>query len=76
MLILKSLELIVVHGAIGSAEIHGAFGDLLDAAARADRLVIDLQMDVLLVVFVKPLGIHGIGKCRAGPGDRQRAVSA
>src|SRR5260370_36711989 len=30
--ILKSLELIVVHGAIGGAEIHGAFSDLFDAA--------------------------------------------
>jgi len=69
--VLKSLELLVVHGAIGSAEVHGAFGDLLDAAAGTDGLIVDLKIGVLFVVFVKPLGIHGVRKCRARAGDRE-----
>src|SRR6266851_1192669 len=73
VLILESLELIVVHGAIGGAEIHGAFGDLLNAAAGADRLIVNLKIGVLLVVFVKPLGIHGVRKCCARTVDRERA---
>jgi hypothetical protein len=54
VLVLVGLELVVVHGAIGGAEIDGAFGDLLDAASRANGLVIDEQIGVLLVVFIKP----------------------
>ena len=40
---LELLELLVVHGAVGGAEIDGAFGHLLDAAAGTDGLVVDLQ---------------------------------
>src|SRR6266851_2271092 len=74
VLILESLELIVVHRAIGGAEIHGAFGDLLDAAAGADGLIVDFKIGVFLVVFVKPFGIHGVRKCCARTGDREHAV--
>ena len=44
VLVLVGLELVIVHGAIGGAKIHGALGDLLDAAARADRLIVDLEI--------------------------------
>src|SRR3989454_9189600 len=74
VLILKSLKLIVVHGTIGGAEIHGAFGDLLDAAAGADGLIVDFKIGIFLVVFVKPFGIHGVRKRCAGTGDRERTV--
>src|SRR5207245_6592668 len=74
VLVLVGLELFVVHGAIGSAEIDGAFGDLFDAAARADGLIIDLKVGVFLVILVKPLGIHGIWKCCARTVDGERAI--
>src|SRR5216684_3170867 len=73
VLIVKNLELIVIHGAIGGAEIHGAFCDLLDAAAGAYRLIVDLKIRVLLVVLVKPLGIHGVRKGCARTVNRERA---
>ena len=43
-LLLKLRELLVVHGAVRGPEIDGAFGDLLDAAAGTDRLVVDLHV--------------------------------
>src|SRR5260370_124308 len=73
VLIVKNLELIVVHGAIGSTEIHGAFGDLLNAAAGANRLIVDLKIGVLLVVLVKPLRIHGVRKSGTRTVNRERA---
>src|SRR5256884_7389725 len=72
--ILIGLELIVVHRAIGGAEIHGAFRDLLDAAAGADGLIVDFKIGVLLMVLVKPFGIHGVRKRCAGAGNRERAI--
>src|SRR5207249_3324973 len=41
--VLESFGLIVIHGAIGGAEIDGTLGDLLNAAARTDRLIVDLD---------------------------------
>ena len=63
------LDLHVVHRPVGGAEIDRAFGHLLDAAARADRLIIKLQRGEFLVVIVKPLGIHGIREGCARPID-------
>ncbi len=74
VLILESLELIVVQEGIGCAEIHSAFGHLLDAAARADGLIVDLKIGVLLVVLVEPLGIHGVRKCRTRSVDREHVI--
>src|SRR3982075_767885 len=74
VLVLVSLELLVVHGAVGGAEIHGAFCDLFDAAAGTDGLIVDLKIGVLLVVFVKPFGIHGVRKRCARAVDGERAV--
>ena len=57
--LLRLLQLFVVHGAVGAAEVEGLGGHLLDAAARADRLVIDL--DALgLVVLGRPLRHHRV----------------
>ena len=38
----RRLQLLVGHRAVGRAEEHRLVGDLPDAAARADRLVVDL----------------------------------
>ena len=37
----RLLELLVGHGPVGGAEVDGPLGDLPDAAARADRLVVE-----------------------------------
>src|SRR5881394_1675524 len=37
----RGLQLFVVHRAVGRAEEDGPVGDLLDAAAGSDRLVVD-----------------------------------
>src|SRR6266436_1727161 len=74
VLVLVGLELLVVHGTIGGAEIHGAFGDLFDAAARTDGLVVDLNIGILLVVFIEPLRIHGVRKRCARTVDREGAI--
>src|SRR6266404_2167874 len=50
-------QLLAAHGSVGSAEVHRLLGDLLDAAARADRLVVDLHARVRLVVLAEPLRI-------------------
>src|SRR5947209_14912089 len=42
VLVFKTLQLLVIHWAIGRAEINGAFGDLLDPAAGSNGLVINL----------------------------------
>ena len=74
MLVLVSLHLLVVHGAVGSAEIDGAFGDLLDARAGADGLIVDLNVTVGLVVLVEPFRIDGIREGGAGAIDQQIAL--
>src|SRR5260370_40993977 len=74
MFVLIGLELVIVHGTVGCAEIHSAFGHLLDAAARADGLIVDLKIGVLLVVLVEPLGIHGVRKCRTRSVDREHVI--
>ena len=68
---LKLLQLVVIHRSVGGAEIDGSFRDLLDPAARADRLIVDLSVLVNLAVFVEPLRIHRVKECgpRAGQGD-------
>src|SRR4051794_23114855 len=58
-------ELLVGHWTIAGAELDGLGKHLSDAAAAADRLVIDLNIAVLLVILAEPLGVHGIRKCSA-----------
>src|SRR4029077_13726348 len=74
MLILEGLQLIVVHGTIGGAEIHGAFRDLLDAAAGSNGLIVDLYVPIFLMIFVEPLGIHRVGERRTRPVNRQWVI--
>src|SRR5262249_28119469 len=47
------------------AEVHRTLGELLDAAARPDRLVVDRDLAVLLVVRIEGRGVEGLGERRA-----------
>jgi hypothetical protein len=62
-------NLFIGHGAITSAEINGAGLNLLDAAAAANGLIVDFDVRVLIVVLIKPLGIHGVWESRARTGQ-------
>src|ERR1700753_4050507 len=74
MLVLVGLHLLVVHRAVRGAEINGAFGNLLDPGAGADRLIVDLNVTVSLVVFVEPLGVNGVGESSACTVDQKIAL--
>ncbi len=60
-------QLLIRHGAIAGAEIHGLRQDLANAAAAADRLVVELNIRMGLVVFAEPLLVHRIRKSSACP---------
>ena len=62
-------DLIVRHRTVRGAEEDGAGGELADAAARADRLVVDLHVRMHLVVLVEPLRIDRVGERGAGAVD-------
>ena len=53
---------------IRGAEIHGLGGNLADAAAGADGLIIHFYAGSLLIGF-SPFGVNGRWKCGAGAGD-------
>ncbi len=53
---------------IGGAESDGLGGDLLDAAARADRLIVQPDAGVF-PVHIRPFGEHGIDEGGAGAGE-------
>ena len=59
------LQLLVVHGHVGSAKVHGMRLQLPDSAAGADALVIDLHVRHHLVIFVEPLRVDRVGEGRA-----------
>src|SRR6266851_318649 len=59
---LRTVDLLIAHGAIGGAEVNDTLGDLADTAAGADGLVVDLHAGVLLAVFAEPLGVDGVWK--------------
>ena len=60
------LELLVSHGRVRCAEIDGLVLDSFDAAAGADRLIIDLNLRQLRV-FVEPLLVQRRRKRGASP---------
>src|SRR4051794_25521915 len=57
-LLLGRGDLLVLHRRVGGTEVDGAGGELRDAAARADALVVDGQALVVLQPR-RPLLIHG-----------------
>ena len=60
------LELIVVHRAVGGAEIHGFIQQLANSAAGTNRLIVNLHVRMSLMIDVEPLGIHRIRERRSG----------
>src|ERR1035441_8828675 len=61
---LEFSHLRVIRRAVGGAEIDGTFGHLLNPTAGTDRLIIDFDIGVHLMVIAKPFGVHGIRKRR------------
>src|SRR5450432_1289094 len=61
----RLVQLLGLERRIRRAEVDGAFGDLFDAAARADRLVVELDLGVL-GVSVRPLRVQRIREGGAG----------
>ena len=76
----------VGHGRVGAAEVDRLVGELADAAARADRLIVDLDVVELLVVRQDPRLIDDVRErgpravethlCRQQVGGSQRADDA
>jgi hypothetical protein len=62
------VEILRLHRHVRSAEIDRLGGDLLDAAARADRLVVHARPGLGLIGF-RPFGIDRVGKGRPGAGN-------
>ena len=62
------VEVLALQRRVGGAEVDGLGLDLLDAAARADRLVVQADAGLLLV-GVRPLGVDRVGEGRAGAGN-------
>src|SRR5205807_2021458 len=65
----SAFELLIGHGAIAGAEVDRAGLNLFNAAAAANRLIVDLNVGMQIVVFAEPLGINWIGKSSARPGQ-------
>jgi hypothetical protein len=61
----RASQLSVSHRSIRGAEIHGLRLDLFDTATRADRLIINENVWMLLAEFAQPLLVKRIGKCGA-----------
>jgi len=75
---LSRRDLLVLHGRIGGAEVHGQLGELFDAAAGADALVVDGDFRVGRLELPDPLHIQGFREGGAGPvqaGGREGAAA-
>ncbi len=62
-------QLLGVHRDVGRAEIDVLGGELLDAAAAADRLIVDRHVGVLLIINVEGFGKERVVEARSGPGQ-------
>ncbi len=62
------VEVLGLQRRVGGAEGHGLGLDLLDAAARADRLIVEAVAGLLLI-GVRPFGVDREREGRAGAGD-------
>ena len=65
----RGLELLVVHRLIGRAEEDGPARQLADAGAGSERLIVDADVRVQLVVLGEPLRVDRIRERRAGAVD-------
>ena len=66
------VEVLRLQRRVGRAEGHGLGPDLLDAGARADRLIVEAVAGVLLI-GVRPFGVDRERKGRPGAGNIRRA---
>src|SRR5262249_21297537 len=64
----RLVELLARKRRIGGTEGHGLGLDLLDAATRTDRLIVQADTGLLLI-GVRPLGVDRVGERGAGAGD-------
>jgi hypothetical protein len=53
-------QLFVGHGAVSGAKIHSFGRDLANASARADGLIVDLNVGVNFMVLIKPFAVDRI----------------
>ena len=68
-------QLFVFHRAVAGPKVNGSSRDLGDAATATDRLVVDFDVRMLLMILIKPFGINGIresGACAIELGLRER----
>ena len=69
----SGLQLLFGHGPVGGAEEDRLVGELADAAARADRLVVDPDVGTDLVVLREPLRVDGVRERGARAVDLPRS---
>src|SRR5262249_38684327 len=63
-LVLRLTELLIRHRAIGGAKIDGTLQKLANATSGTNRLVINLNIRMQIMVFRKPLGIYRVRERR------------
>src|SRR6185295_3271580 len=61
-LALRGFEIVILHRGVRSSKVNCALGYLLDAAAGTDRLIVELQVRVRLVVSAEPFLVDRIWK--------------
>ena len=64
-------QALIAHRAVGSAEINCTLQDLLLTGPGADGLIIEMHGRIDFAVFIKPLGINGVGKSGARAVDEK-----
>ena len=67
---LRLLKLFVGHWTVGRSEIDGALDDLANSPTRANRLIVDLNLRKLAMIFVEPLRINRVRESCACPIDK------
>jgi hypothetical protein len=68
----RSLQMRIGHRSVGGAEEHRLRGELLDPATGSDRLVVDADVRMRLLILVEPLRVDRIGEGGAGSVDGRR----
>src|ERR1700694_796044 len=65
----SGFELFIGHRAIAGAEVDRSCLNLFDPAAAANRLIVDLNVGMQVMVLAEPLGINWVGESSARPGQ-------
>src|SRR5258708_38695145 len=72
----RGCELLIRHWPVAGPEIDGAGLYLLNAAAAADGLIVNLDVGMKLVILAKPLLVNGIRESRSRSGQLLRKSTA